>query len=191
MARLGERSGTFTRGVACETCGSDLWVRKPRYRRIHCVECERVTGREASRRSRDKPGGRAKVAAEARSRRVNDWVGYMLANARHHAKRDGRAFDLVREDIVMPAQCPVFGIPLRIIEGTPGSRHRHDSPSLDRFDSSLGYVKDNVWVISDRANRLKNDASLEELRQLYEGLRQEGIRRFRARSSLWFRKRVA
>lgn len=39
-----------------------------------------------------------------------------------------------------------------------------DSYSLDRIDSSRGYVKGNIWVISLRANRIKNDSTVEELR---------------------------
>jgi hypothetical protein len=40
------------------------------------------------------------------------------------------------------------------------------SPSIDRVDSSKGYTKDNIQVISHRANNLKNNATLEELRKL-------------------------
>jgi hypothetical protein len=40
------------------------------------------------------------------------------------------------------------------------------SPSLDRIDPGQGYVPGNVRVISDRANRLKGDRSIETLRLL-------------------------
>ena len=43
-----------------------------------------------------------------------------------------------------------------------------DSPSLDRIVSSLGYVKGNIRVISYKANRVKSNATLEELRKVYE-----------------------
>jgi hypothetical protein len=39
-----------------------------------------------------------------------------------------------------------------------------NSYSLDRIDSSKGYVKGNIWVISLRANRIKNDSTPQELR---------------------------
>ena len=37
------------------------------------------------------------------------------------------------------------------------------SPSLDRIDSTKGYVPGNVWVISNKANRMKSNAAAEEL----------------------------
>jgi hypothetical protein len=37
---------------------------------------------------------------------------------------------------------------------------------LDRVDNTKGYVKGNVIVVSRRANVLKKDATLNELRQL-------------------------
>ncbi len=45
-----------------------------------------------------------------------------------------------------------------------------ESPSLDRIDSTKGYTKGNIWVISNRANTLKNDATLSELKLLVERL---------------------
>lgn len=35
--------------------------------------------------------------------------------------------------------------------------------SLDKIIPELGYTKSNVWIVSRRANTIKNDASLEEL----------------------------
>lgn len=42
------------------------------------------------------------------------------------------------------------------------------APSLDRIDSSKGYISGNVKVISKRANAIKNDATLEELLLIVE-----------------------
>ena len=42
------------------------------------------------------------------------------------------------------------------------------APSLDRIHPKRGYVPDNVRVISDRANRLKGDRSLNEIKRLAE-----------------------
>lgn len=73
-------------------------------------------------------------------------------------------FDITAEDIPLPDVCPVFGFPLIIGDGNPYMDH--DRASVDRFDNSKGYVKGNVRVISSRANILKKDATVDEIRAL-------------------------
>lgn len=72
----------------------------------------------------------------------------------------GEDFSIELEDIVVPDKCPILGIPLEYHRGVK----QDNSYSLDRIDSSKGYVKGNVWVISLRANRIKNDSTPQELR---------------------------
>lgn len=49
----------------------------------------------------------------------------------------------------------------------------NNSPTIDRINPKLGYIKGNVWVISNKANRFKNDATLEELELLVANLRRK------------------
>ena len=66
------------------------------------------------------------------------------------------------EDIIIPSHCPVLGIPLYFMP-----EHRTDnSPSVDRVDNSRGYEPDNIMVISFRANFLRANATLAELKAL-------------------------
>lgn len=81
----------------------------------------------------------------------------MLDGARQRSKRKGWDCDLELEDIVIPDVCPLLNVPMK-------------SPSLDRIDNSKGYTKDNVWVISKRANTIKGDATLAELKTLVAAL---------------------
>lgn len=81
----------------------------------------------------------------------------MWSRAKYRAKQKGLDFNITKEDIVIPDVCPLLSTPMV-------------SPSLDRKDPTKGYVKGNVWVISNRANTLKNDATLEELQTLVENL---------------------
>jgi len=76
-------------------------------------------------------------------------------------------FDLTEADIAVPTHCPVLGIELRI-----GTKFDKDySPSIDRFQPGLGYVSGNTSVISNRANRLKSDGTLEEHIKLVRWMR--------------------
>lgn len=96
----------------------------------------------------------------------------MIYHARLRAKRRGLEFSITHDDIVVPDVCPVLGIPLRFGKGKADD----NSPALDRIDNKKGYIQGNIVVISNRANRIKSDASLEELRLLvnfYEPLSKE------------------
>lgn len=84
----------------------------------------------------------------------------LLRRAEERAARLGLDFRL-EEPLALPQRCPALGMML-----TPGGRRRSTSPSLDRIDPRLGYIPDNVRIICDRANRLKGDRTLEELRAL-------------------------
>lgn len=83
------------------------------------------------------------------------------------AKRRNIPFDLTiteLNNLTFPITCPVLGIPLKFNR----EQLQDNSYSIDRIDSSLGYTIDNIEVISWRANRLKNNATLEELKRLSE-----------------------
>lgn len=88
------------------------------------------------------------------------WYG-----ARKRAKKLGVEFNLEIEDIKIPKTCPLLGIK---IEYNGTINNRDNSPSIDRKDISLGYVKGNVGVISYRANRIKNDATPLEIKRMAE-----------------------
>ena len=94
-----------------------------------------------------------------------DARGYLLARARTRATARGMEFTITKEDIVIPDKCPLLGIDI-----IPKAKDRIHSPSLDRKDSTRGYTPDNIWVVSSRANTLKNDATLQELKTLVENL---------------------
>lgn len=85
----------------------------------------------------------------------------LLRRARHNAKVAGVDFDLTLDCIFIPASCPILGIP--IFFAVNGARS-DNSPSLDRIDSKKGYVKGNVHVVSWRANKIKQDATVDEMR---------------------------
>lgn len=95
----------------------------------------------------------------------------MVRHKRGEAKRRGILFGMTKEDISpLPALCPVLGIVLDYSYGNKGKHPADNSPSIDRLVPSKGYVAGNVRVISVRANRIKNDATLEEIRKVLQYL---------------------
>lgn len=76
------------------------------------------------------------------------------------------------DEIGIPILCPILGIPLYFHK----NKVEDNSISVDRIDSTKGYCLDNIIVISYRANKLKSDASLEEMRKIvnfYEQLKSD------------------
>lgn len=89
---------------------------------------------------------------------------YMLGRIKNRAKKNGMEFNITVDDLVIPELCPVFFVPIIIDDARGKSCHdRPNSPSVDRLDSTKGYVKDNIRVISNRANILKRNSTTEEL----------------------------
>jgi hypothetical protein len=77
-------------------------------------------------------------------------------------------FNIEPKDIQIPEFCPVLGIRIEqsLTQGPSDS-----SPSLDRIFPERGYVKGNIRVISQRANRIKNDATTGELEKILDDSR--------------------
>lgn len=93
----------------------------------------------------------------------------MLGRAKRRAAQQGWEFSITEEDFDIPAVCPIYGIHLD--QYADGVNNPH-TPSLDRIDNTKGYVRGNVHVISQRANKHKNDATKEELLMLAEWAKQ-------------------
>lgn len=98
-----------------------------------------------------------------RRRRSEQPEKALLERARRRAEQKSVPFDLDASLVIIPEFCPALGIPLVV-----GDRRSLNSPSLDRIVPQFGYVRGNVRVISDHANRLKSDHTLTELHTLKE-----------------------
>ncbi len=96
---------------------------------------------------------------------------YLCNLAKRRSARCGIEFSLNPEDIVVPTVCPLLGIKI-----DPFHEKQDYHPSLDRINSKVGYTKLNTLVVSFRANRLKGDATSEELMLLASNLKKiEGV----------------
>lgn len=103
--------------------------------------------------------------------RASNPLKFMLARAKSRAKEKGFAFDLTAENFpTLPDTCPVLGLPLKYIDA--GAKMGDPCiATFDRIDNSKGYVRGNVAIVSLRANRLKHNATLEELEALVSWLK--------------------
>jgi len=89
-----------------------------------------------------------------------------LSKKKSEAVRRGVEFTITWSDLDWPSHCPIFGCELNYFSDATCDRLK--APSIDRIDSSKGYVPGNVAVISYRANRIKNDGTADDHRKIAE-----------------------
>ena len=85
----------------------------------------------------------------------------IVISIRSRCKREKIECNIDYSDIKIPEKCPILGLDLYWTLGTITD----NTPSVDRIDCTKGYIKGNVWVISKKANTMKNNATKEELRE--------------------------
>ena len=106
---------------------------------------------------------RQQIRERQRASYIDNVYHHIWTGLKNKSKRLGLPFNLDESDLVEPETCPVLGTKL---ERVPGRERTDNSPSVDRLIPSLGYVKGNIVIVSYRANRIKNDATLVELRKV-------------------------
>lgn len=94
----------------------------------------------------------------------------LLYKAKQRATEKGIEFLITMSDLAPVTHCPLLGIELSF---SNSRGQKTNSPSIDRIDPSCGYVAGNVWVISARANQIKNDATLGEVEMIALNLRKK------------------
>ena len=94
-----------------------------------------------------------------RSKRKEDPKWAILQNKKSNAKRAGIEFDIEIEDLDWPTHCPALGVELKY----GGGRFDDATASIDRICPNKGYVKGNVQILSSLANRIKTNATAEQV----------------------------
>lgn len=113
---------------------------------------------------------RGHLRAQNRKRRLNKRAMCLMAAGRVRARRKGILFELTVEDlsrlqaVIDAGKCELSGVAFTL-EGPRCAT----SPSLDRKDSSRGYVSDNVRVICHALNAALGDWGEEALRPIMLG----------------------
>lgn len=137
-----------------------------------CKVCKIAKSVESFHRAKTNADGRdnrcksckSKVAREERK---NNYFTSYCRTKKSECKRKGIRFDLSPEYLseLWTGVCPISGTTLSHNNEGRGSTI---SAHLDRFDPALGYVEGNVAWISGRMNRIKYDATVEELKAIVE-----------------------
>ena len=127
--------------------------------RSWCKECVNTSGDTEENKLKCRQYYELKGRELMRSYKENDIQSCLWKSAENRARQRGEDFSIEPEDITVPDKCPILGIPLEYHRGVK----QDNSYSSDRTDSSKGYVKGNIWVISLRADRIKNDSTPQEL----------------------------
>lgn len=133
-----------------------------------CADCLKIltpNQRRNLRREKDFEYAEAKRQA-SRDNHKKHIVHAMWIRAKQRAEKHNYEFNIDETDIIIPKVCPLLEVP--IVMGSKGDYEY--TPSLDRIDNSKGYIKGNIWVISKKANSMKNSASKEELSRFVKNI---------------------
>lgn len=165
--------------IMCKGCDQEL------PKEFFAVDKKRSTGRrykcracsaEEYKRWQQTAGYAKRLAKEAEQRVAlkqteprRRWAAMALSNTKKRAKQRGLDFNLTLDWLIGAAteRCPLLDIELKY----DNTASLHDSPAVDRVDSTQGYTTDNCWVISMKANRIKSDATVAEIEAVAQALR--------------------
>lgn len=84
----------------------------------------------------------------------------LFHSAKNNAKNKNIEFTITEDDITIPEYCPYLGVKLTHILG---SGRCESNMSIRSIDSNKGYIPGNIQIISDLANRMKQNATPEQL----------------------------
>lgn len=138
-----------------------------------CLECKKTIDKNYKEKNKEhlktyfKDYSRQNYSIEKRRKKYIENIELeLLHHAKNRAKIKNLEFNLVKEDIIIPKNCPVFGIKI-------GFHNKESVPTLDRIDNSKGYIKGNIQVICSKANRLKNNGTVEDFKKIINYMERE------------------
>jgi len=111
------------------------------------------------------------ISIKNRNYRITNIEKVLFNKAKDRAKRKSILFDITLDDIknIMPKDniCPFLGIKMCV---SLGSGPSNNSFSLDRINSNKGYTKENIQIISNKANTSKNNITLNQYKIIVNNL---------------------
>jgi len=119
--------------------------------------------KEASRKEKElRKKNPEKFRNKEKRYRSKNPIKYTLIDIKKRSKKNNILFSLEENHIIVNTICPLLEIPIKKYDG-----YKHDnSPSIDRIYPQLGYVPNNILYISNKANSIKNNLTIEEIELL-------------------------
>ena len=102
---------------------------------------------------------RQRVRQKEQEDRVLRVEGNRARAMKQSANKRGLPFEIDGLALSLPDRCPMLNIPL-------DWRDRNNTPTIDRIDNTKGYIPGNVWVISHKANVMKQEMPIEVARMV-------------------------
>jgi len=106
-----------------------------------------------------------KINKKRRLDRKQNIKKYLFYSAKRRAKEKQLDFNLTLDDIKVNELCPLLNIEIK-----PNEKNSYNSITIDRLNSKKGYVVNNIWTISKKANTSKNDSTIEEYERIVNNL---------------------
>jgi hypothetical protein len=168
MKHYGRKLGT----CSCDNCGVKFEKPQSEINRNQKLGRKNFCSRTCVGKNNTKNFGdgtnRYNIAQHSGSRK--DSLTKFRYHFRNILKRD-KQIDISIEDLKLIWEeqngvCPYLGIKLHLNTYTKIKKNPITSASLDRIDSSKGYVKGNLQWISRAMNYLKNDMSDQQVREV-------------------------
>lgn len=157
----------------CAQCGVNKplcrYYRDKKYLRNNCKACQDLHTVKYAKSEKGITTQKTRLARKEvkerrcqyeRKRRVNSPERNLFLRVRRRCREENIEFTLNLEDIKIPSHCPVLGIELS------HSLSKDHLPTVDRINPKGTYEVGNIVVMSMKANRIKNDATLEEIEKL-------------------------
>ena len=144
--------------------GLHTWCKQCCSEKHKISEYAKKSGEVRKQRMKSDPIFADKIKKAKNENRKKNIVTSLYLSCKSRASKKGLEFNLTKEDILIPEFCPILKVSIKC-----GTKQDYSySPSVDRIDNDRGYTKDNIQVISKKANTMKSNGTQEELLLLAE-----------------------
>jgi len=153
----GHNGERYARNNACIKCHA-------KQKNLAAIEKRRARGLQKTGRKRKYPEliGPPRPIKKHPARPVTEFDFWVRRNRGQRTARTKLSVGYYKTLFV--THCPLLGLELTYKKGDNTTPKNY--ATLDRIDSSKGYEEGNVQILSYRANTLKNDATIEEMRMM-------------------------